>query len=288
MLSVSREGHEKNEFFQAIQVWVPRFRLFGTFILGSENSGKSAFFIHQDLLPEGVIVIHVIACQGHDHVVNVQPGRRNFVVVNVHFEPELALRRLRERLRLITPQWPPYPGAVGIIMGDFKICEPEEGRFNVWNQSVTDGDTEKGALFHSLLPHVLETAQPDYSRRDSSVIGIIRTLSRIDRIFINLPVAEARDFHCYPHVFEIQENQSIPSDHAAVRFVMKNRLIGDNWANAFQVGCRNIPFPVCSILQRLDDDHRYSADPFWRARRFQNHPRKGQKADCSRTLTQDT
>ena len=62
---------------------------------------------------------HMITCQGRDLIVNVQSGRRNLVVVDVHFEPELTLRRSRERLRLITPHWPLYPNAVGIIMGDF-------------------------------------------------------------------------------------------------------------------------------------------------------------------------
>ena len=90
----------------------------------------------------------------------------------------------------------------------------------MWNQTFTNGDTGK-ALFHSLFPHVLEIAQPDHTRRDSTVIGIIRTLSRIDRIFINLPVAEARDFHCFSHVFENLGNRSIPSDHAAVRIVIQ-------------------------------------------------------------------
>ena len=119
--------------------------------------------------------------------------------------------------------------------------EPEEGRFNVWNQTFTPGDTGEAALFHSFSPHVLETAQPDCTGRDSSVIGIIRKLSRIDRIFINFPVAEARDFHCYSHVFENLLNQSLPSDHAAARIV---RQIKDSRANAFQVGCPNIPFSV--------------------------------------------
>ena len=44
--------------------------------------------------------------------------------------------------------------------------------------------------------------------------------------FINLPMAEARDFHCYCHVFENLGNRTIPSDHAAVRLVIpkpKNR-----------------------------------------------------------------
>ena len=111
-------------------------------------------------MPEDAIVTHVITCQGRDHIVNVQSGRQKL---------ELTLRRSRERLRLITPHWPPYPNAVGIIMGDINICEPEEGRFNVWNQTFTHGDTRKAALFHSLFPHVLEIAQPDCTRRDSSV-----------------------------------------------------------------------------------------------------------------------
>ena len=70
-------------------------------------------------------------------------------------------------------------------------------------------------MFHFFFPHVLEIAQPDYTRRDSTALGIIRTLSRVDRIFINLPTAEARDFHCYSHVFENLGNRTIPSDPAA-------------------------------------------------------------------------
>ena len=63
----------------------------------------------------------------------------------------LTLRRLRERLRLVTPQWPCYPGALGVIKGDFNNCESEEGRFNVWNQTFTDGSAVKAALFCSFL-----------------------------------------------------------------------------------------------------------------------------------------
>ena len=35
-----------------------------------------------------------------------------------------------------------------------------------------------------IFPHVIEIAQPDYTRRDSTALGIIRTLSRIDRMFL--------------------------------------------------------------------------------------------------------
>ena len=217
-----QEVHGKDEFLQAFQVLAPPFKLFGTFIPGNENAGGSAICNHKDLLPEDAIVTHLITCQGGDHIENVQSEQKNLVIVNVHFEPELTLRRLCERLRLISPHWPSYPDAVGIILGDFYICEPEEGRFNVWNQTFTDGDTGKTALFSFPFQHVLEIAQPDCTWRDSTAIGIIRTLSRIDRICINLPVAEARDFHWYSHVFENLRNRSIPNDHAAVRPVIQN------------------------------------------------------------------
>ena len=164
---------------------------------------------------------HLVTCHGRDHLVNIQFGRHNLVIVNVHFEPELTLRQLRRRLHLIHPHWPSYPYGVGINLGDSNICDPEEGRFNVWNQTFTDGDQRKTVMFHSFFPHVFEIAQRDNTRRDSSVIGITRTLSRIDRIFVNLPMAEARDFHCYSHVVENLGNRSIPSDHAAVRLVIQ-------------------------------------------------------------------
>ena len=121
----------------------------------------------------------MVTCQGRDHIVNVRSGCRSLVVVNVHFEPELTLRSLRGRLRLITPHWPHFPDAIGVILGDFNICDPEEGRFNVWNQPFTEGDTGKADIFHSFFPRVFEIAQPDFTRRDSTVDGVFRTLSRI-------------------------------------------------------------------------------------------------------------
>ena len=38
-----------------------------------------------------------------------------------------------------------------MIMDDSKFFELEGGRFNVWNQTFTDSDTGKAALFHSFV-----------------------------------------------------------------------------------------------------------------------------------------
>ena len=89
-----QEVHGKDEFLQAIQVLAPRLKFFGTFIPGNENAGGSAIRIHKELLPEDTIVTHMITCQDRDHIVNIRSGQKNLVIVNVHLEPELTLRRL--------------------------------------------------------------------------------------------------------------------------------------------------------------------------------------------------
>ena len=75
------------------------------------------------------------------------------------------------------------------------------------------------------IPHVFEIAQADFTRRDSTDDGTLRTLSRIHRAFINLSMAEAPNFHCCSHVFENLGERSIPSDHAAVRVVIQKPTI---------------------------------------------------------------
>ena len=169
---------------------------------------------------------------------NIQSDTCNLVVVNVHFEPDLTQRSPHERLRRVTPHWPQTPEALGVITGDFNICEPKEGRFNSSNQNFTDGDAVKAALFRSFVPHVLEIAQPDFTRKDSAADGTLHTLSRIDKAFINVPLAEAGNFHCLRTL--VNGPFRVTTQPYASFF--KNRQFGTTKTNAFRVGCPNIPF----------------------------------------------
>ena len=75
--------------------------------------------------------------------------------------------------------------------------------------------------------------------------------------FINLPMAEARDFHCYSHVFENLGKRTIPSDHAAVRLVIHKPTSREQQGKRIPSWMSKHP-----VLKWLHDDHRYSADPF--------------------------
>ena len=144
-----KKFHGKDEIIQAVQVLLPQFRLHGTFIPNYFNASGSAICIHKNLLPEGAIVTHVVTCQGRDHTVTIHSGDCVLVVVNVHFEPELTLRSLRERLRLITPRWPHCPDALGVFAGDqnFANQKKEDSMFGTrLSPTVTRG---RLPFFHS-------------------------------------------------------------------------------------------------------------------------------------------
>ena len=111
-----QEVHGQDEFLQALQVLASRFLFFGTFIPGNENAGGSAICIHKDLLTDKATVTHIVTCPGRDHIVSIQSERTKLVMAKFHFEPELTVRRLRERPRFIVPQWPSYPVVLALSL----------------------------------------------------------------------------------------------------------------------------------------------------------------------------
>ena len=74
-------------------------------------------------------------------------------------------------------------------------------------------------------------------------------------------MAEARDFHCYSHVYENLGNQTTLSDHAAVRLVIR-KPVKQGQQGRHIPGWMSKHSVFCSLLKQLHDDHRYSEDPF--------------------------
>ena len=191
---------------------------------------------------------HLITCQGRDHIVSIQSGRHNLVIVNVHFEPESTLRQLRDRLHLVHPHWPSYSNGVGVILGDVNICDPEPDIHRWW--------PEKDCHVPLIFPHVLDMAQPDYTRRDSTALGIIRTCRELI-VFFSIYLWLKHVMFTVPLVFsrtwEIEPFRVITQQYASS---FKSQQIEDTRLNVFPAGCPNISFSV-PFVQRLHDDHRF-------------------------------
>ena len=193
-----QEVHGKDEFFQANQILVPQFRLFGTLKPNNLNAGGSAICIHRNLFFDGNVISHVITCQGRERKMSFSSltwlwgAFVNDYALFFHIGPG-TLEHLGLWLEIST-------------------------RFNVWNQTFTDGDAGKTAVFLFFIARLWDCTaglhkEGCYSQWCNTY------LSRIDRIFVNLPVAEARDFPCYSHVFENLGERSIPWLH---RFKLPN------------------------------------------------------------------
>ena len=92
-------------------------------------------------------------------------------------------------------------------------------------------------------------------------------LSRIDGTFLNLLIAEARDFHCHSHVLENFGERSIPSDHAAVRVIQKPTIREPG--QTYSILDVQTPF-FCSLWKHISNEHIHSDDPFAALAEFKN------------------
>ena len=94
--------------------------MFGTFVLDNVNAGGSVVLFIRTSCQTVRFVTHEITCQRRDHIVIIRSGGSVLVIVNVHFEPDLVLRDLRERLRRVSLHWPRCPEAFGVIFWRFQ------------------------------------------------------------------------------------------------------------------------------------------------------------------------
>ena len=77
--------------------------------------------------------------------------------------------------------------------------------------------TRDGTATFPLLSHALEITQPNNIGKDVSIDGILHTLSRTYLVFINIPLAEARDFRCRAQTVDDPQDRSFPCWHTAIR-----------------------------------------------------------------------
>ena len=161
---------------------------------------------------------------------------------------------LGERLCLINPHWLQCPNAIGMIMGDFKIFEPKEGRFNVWNQTFTEGDMEKRLsfiLYFLAFLKLLKLITPGEIPQSMVLYARYQRLMELLSLFLWLRRATSI---ATPMFFENLRKRSIPSDHAAVRVVIEKPTIRGHNGKCIPSWMPKHPV-FCFILKQINDLH---------------------------------
>ena len=171
---------------------------------------------------------------------------------------------------------------MGVILGDFIICDPEEGRFNVWNQSFTDGDPGKTAVFHFSFPTFLRL--PNLTTQEETLLSL-ESYALCQGLILCLSI-----YLWLKHVISIAVLMSLRTSGRRLFRVTKlqyasssrNLPIDDTRANIFPAGCPNIPFlaPSCSNFMKTTDSLLIHSVHFLNLKFSYTKPRKLRNVSC--------
>ena len=234
-----QEVHGKDEYLQAFQVLVPRFRFFGTW------RGSCDTFHY--LSKPWSFCEHTIW--------TTQPCQRAFRT-GAYLETIVWKIASHSPALACISQWG------GHFFGWLQHLWSRRSTFSCVEPDIhwwrPEEDCHVPLFFHTslrLLSLIIRKGTPQPLESYAPWRELIVFL-------LNLPVVEVRDFHCYSHVFENLVNRTIPSDHAAVCLVIQKPTHREQQGKRiFPDGCPQIPFSV-PFLQQLHDDHRFSPDLF--------------------------
>ena len=216
------------------------------------------------------------------------------MVVNVH----------RERLRRISPHWPRYPEALGVIdYGWLKYFLRARGR-EVQRQE--SNHYRRWCVGNGFLPSFFRACSWNCAAKLHKE-GYRRwwcasyTILNRQCILLNVPMAEARDFHCYSLVSDNLAEKPIPRHHVAVGIVVQRpmnrcdhvkRMSLDVLTSRFLLfdmrwnivpGMKNIQF-FCPILKLISDGHQNHNEPFAALADFKVIIEKARKRTCHELL----
>ena len=147
-------------------------------------------------------------------------------VVNIHLEVELAAGEpgffgarcgfVRSLGQFLAPR----DVAHTLVGGDWNCTASDEPRLNPVEGSFTHDRSTVAKLTEAVLETFTELHQPHFTRRGTSG-GIINNLSRIDRIYSNLPTCELLDRKPRVATIGLITTMTSPSDHVPISVVIE-------------------------------------------------------------------
>ena len=203
------------------------------------------------------------------------------VIVNVHFEPDLLVRDLRERLRLISNQRPRSPEAFGVLIGDLNLCDPEEGKFNINKPSLCWGRCGQDGTFLILFP--AELHEEGCCRRWHSAC----TIKNRQSLFFQ----SSHGWSAWFSLFFSRNWQPRRAVHTERSCCCPNsRAENDRTLRQSQAN-PELDVQTSRFLHHFEADQWQWSVPGWpfrRPRRLQSYPGKGAKTDTLWTPSQHT
>jgi hypothetical protein len=141
-----------------------------------------------------------------------------FMAINIHINPSDTLAVKKLLIDRIVAQTSGYNSPV-FIMGDFNCIVSGECRFSLETLLEMDADPTLAKYIEEHLEGYVELHQGGHTRRQVTN-GVFTTLSRLDRIYVNLHPAVLMDMHPHTSTTHLITDPTFPSDHVPVRAVL--------------------------------------------------------------------
>ena len=215
-----QEAHGASGDLSTLRRNLPHHMHWGSFC-SSPNSGGVITSIQPDFARLFDRWEEVVIMEGRCLAVVGYGKHGNFMVINVHVELENK-PALFGKIRKLVPS---FDSMVVVLTGDFNFPASDEARYNPSTTKYKYDGTGIAKVFERMFGDLTELHQDDYTRRQMRD-DRIDTLSRIDRIFTNIPASILLDLRPITDVLYSVASLQTLSDHVPVRTLLHGRKLG--------------------------------------------------------------
>jgi hypothetical protein len=196
---------------------------FGTFLnpdeeTGSSRAGGIVTSIHKRIIDQVSIISEKYFAAGRCHGLRLAGALFDVLCINVHLNPQWTYLQQKALFTAISKFIKQHPSAILLLGGDWNFVHSDDRRFDTATSTETASSDPIAIVFESTFRELVELAQPNYTRANSLLAptAALRTLSRIDRIYTNIPPADLHDLFIQVNTVGSLLDRGRPSDHVPV------------------------------------------------------------------------
>ena len=189
----------------------------------SSASGGILFIVKRTFLTTLINYRFTVVSHGRVAILSLFFPNGAISFMNVHILPNLPIAARRDLFRRMSSTLPELTRHSIFLLGDWNFLAAGESNFNFVQGVEINRDDGSSFHFGSIFPSFTELLQDAPTHKDSA------TLSRLDRIYTNLPLAGLLDLSLRAGTqWDFSHSRSSVSDHLPVFVHVSRKLHGES------------------------------------------------------------
>jgi hypothetical protein len=184
----------------------------------TSRAGGVVTSIHDSIINRTTYIYEQIIAAGRCLALFLSGPLFAFIFINIHMNPQWNLRQKKHVLASAAKFIAKFPAAILFMGGDWNFIHGDDRRMNLQSGIEAEGNDPISHAFEEAFPHLTELSQPNFTRSSNihAIASPTNTLSRIDRLYTNLPAADLFDIVVLVDTVGSILDAHRPSDHLPV------------------------------------------------------------------------